>query len=248
VVTGGAGVLPGREAVLAAAGDHPYARLTTGGDGPVVGYHDEGVLAWTGPGPWGPLACAVGDPRPAARLFARLRDDDRLAGARWLHLPRITPAEAGEVLPVQASDDWDFRWSYRPPPAQPGEGRVVRLADADGPAVARLLDRAFPETTTRPGDPRVRAWYGIRLGGVVVAAGADRSRGGVGFLAGLAVDPALRGHGLGAALTAAMTRRMFASYDCVSLGVASEHPRTVALYQRLGFVETLARTSVRLPD
>jgi GNAT superfamily N-acetyltransferase len=233
--------------VLAAAGHHPYARLTTDGDGPVAGYRRYGALAWTGPGPWGPVACAVGDATAAVRLLADLAAAQALGGGRWLHLPRVDPAELPAAWAGTVRDHWDFRWSHRPPPLQPDEERVVALTDADAPSVAELLDRAFPDTTTRPGDPRVRAWYGIREGGRLVAAGGDRGRGDVGFLAGLAVAPEARGRGLGAALTAAMTRRLFTTYDCVALGVVADHAGTIRLYERLGFTDALPRTTIGPP-
>jgi hypothetical protein len=46
--------LDSRAAVLAAAGDHPYARLTMSGAA-VTGYRTGQAVAWLGDGPFGPL-------------------------------------------------------------------------------------------------------------------------------------------------------------------------------------------------
>ncbi|MDG4801578.1 GNAT family N-acetyltransferase [Micromonospora sp. WMMD980] len=78
------------------------------------------------------------------------------------------------------------------------------------------------------------------------ACGADRSRGDIGFLAGLAVAPGHRGRGLGAALTAGMTRALFARYDHVALGVYPVNVGAIRLYRRLGFTGTAPRVTVRL--
>ncbi|WP_231925469.1 GNAT family N-acetyltransferase [Micromonospora purpureochromogenes] len=86
----------------------------------------------------------------------------------------------------------------------------------------------------------------MRDGDRLVACGADRSRGDVGFLAGLTVAPDRRGRGLGAALTAGMARALAARYDHVALGVYTDNVGAIRLYRRLGFTGTLARSSVHL--
>ncbi|HEX5596324.1 MAG TPA: GNAT family N-acetyltransferase [Micromonosporaceae bacterium] len=242
-------LIRGRAAVLAATSGHPYARLTTGGDGPVTGYLLNGTTIWTGPGPWGPIACALGDAERAATVFAALADTGDLGGASWLHLPRASMtalAALAAQLPVEYHDQWEFRWTSNPPPPQPGEEQVIQLTDADHSEIAALIEEAFPDTTTRPGDPRIVRWFGLRAGERLVACGADRSKGGVGFLAGLTVATDLRGRGLGAALTAAMTRRLLTDHAEVALGVITDNQSAVRLYERLGFTSTLTRTSVRL--
>ena len=90
---------------------------------------------------------------------------------------------------------------------------MVRLTAADQPALAALVEESFPSSTSRPGDPRVVDWYGIRVGDRLVACGADRSQGDIGFIAGLTVAPDQRGRGLGASLTAGMTRALLARHD-----------------------------------
>jgi ribosomal protein S18 acetylase RimI-like enzyme len=229
-------VITGREAVLAAAGDSPYARLNTHGQ--VTGYLLPGTTAWVDRRPTSVTACAVGDPGRAAEILSG-------TGAEWLHLPRATAADLAR-LRVAHQDDWEFLWTAAPPPPQPGEPEVTQLTPADEPDIAALLDGAFPDTTTRPGDPRVVAWFGIRERGRLIACAADRSRGGVGFLAGLAVTPDRRGRGLGAALTAAVVRHHLTGYGVSSLGVLASNTPALRLYRGLGFTQAISRTSVHL--
>lgn len=89
-------------------------------------------------------------------------------------------------------------------------------------------------------------WYGIWADDRLVACGADRSRGDIGFLAGLTVSPDQRGQGLGAALTAGMTRALLARYDTVGLGVYPSNVGAVRLYRRLGFTNTHPISTLRL--
>jgi GNAT superfamily N-acetyltransferase len=235
--------LPGRDAVLAAAGFQPYARLT--GTGEVTGYRGPDLLAWVGIGPWGPIVCALGEPDAALAFAVAVRAAGADQGAGWMHLPRV-PAAGTAALPVTLQDDWDFLSATAPPPAVSGEDLVEPLDPDADPAIGDLLDAAFPTTTSRPGDPRVRRWYGVRDGDRIVAAGADRSRGGVGFLAGLAVHPEHRRRGLGAALTARMTRDLHAEFGIVTLGVMCTETGPRRLYERLGYGDPLPRSSLRL--
>ncbi|MGC5333532.1 GNAT family N-acetyltransferase [Micromonospora sp. DT62] len=239
-------VLEGRDAILAAAGHHPYVRHALARDEVPRGWRRDDAVGWLLPAEQGPRGGAIGAPGPAVEVFADLVARGALRPGQWLHLPRLDPAALPGRLAVARHDEWDFLWSAAAPPRQPDEEQVVRLTGVDHPALTALIDEAFPSTTSRPGDPRIVDWYGIRDGDRIVACGADRSRGDVGFLAGLAVAHGRRGRGLGAALTAAMTRALLARHDTVALGVYSVNVGAIRLYRRLGFTGALARSSVHL--
>ncbi|WP_433538245.1 GNAT family N-acetyltransferase [Micromonospora sp. CA-249363] len=235
-----------RATILAAAGGHPFVRHSLSPGIPARGWRRDGAVLWLLPPERGYGADAVGPAGPVLDLCAALVAEGLLRPEQRMHLPRFDPALAIGRLAVAQHVDWDFHWTTVAPPPQPEEQRVVRLTDADRPALEALVDQAFPTTTTRPGDPTVVDWYGIRSGDRVVACGADRSRGDIGFLAGLTVAPDQRGRGLGGALTAGMTRALLARHDTVALGVYPENVGAVRLYRRLGFTSTLPRTSIRL--
>jgi ribosomal protein S18 acetylase RimI-like enzyme len=235
-------VLLGRETLLAAAGHHPYARHALWRDREARGWRRDGAVGWLLPPEHGPAGGALGAAGPALDVFAGLVADGTLHAGQWLHLPRTDPAEVADRFTVTRLDEWDFLWTTAAPPEQPEQERVVRLTGDDHPALAGLIEEAFPSTTSRPGDPRVVDWYGGRL----VACGADRSRGDIGFLAGLTVAPDRRGRGLGAALTAGMTRALLARYDHVALGVYTANVGAIRLYRRLGYTGAEPRTSIHL--
>ncbi|MFC4017928.1 GNAT family N-acetyltransferase [Micromonospora sp. GCM10011542] len=241
-------VLQGRAAILAAAGHHPYARHALWRGAPARGYRHDGAVVWLLPAEHGPAAGAIGPAAAALDVCVALAGDGLLRAGQWVHLPRVDAAWLPGRLPVVRHDEWDFLWTGTPPPAQPGEERVERLTDADHPMLTALIDAAFPTTTSRPGDPRVVDWYGIRDGDRLVACGADRSRGDIGFVAGLTVAPEQRGRGLGAALTAGMTRALLTRHDTVGLGVYTDNVGAIRLYRRLGFTGTLPRSSLHLAE
>ncbi|MFJ8580774.1 GNAT family N-acetyltransferase [Micromonospora sp. NPDC093277] len=239
-------VLAGRDTLLAATGHHPYARHALWRDHDAHGWRRDGAVGWLLPPEQGPAGGALGTAGPALDVFAGLVAVGTLHAGQWLHLPRVPPEEVSGRLTVARLDDWDFLWTTTPPPRQPEEERVVRLTESDHPALEALIEESFPTTTSRTGDPRIVDWYGIRDGDRLVACGADRSRGDIGFLAGLTVATDRRGRGLGAALTAGMARALFARYDHVALGVYADNLGAIRLYRRLGFTGTEHRTSVNL--
>ncbi|SCG44548.1 GNAT family N-acetyltransferase [Micromonospora zamorensis] len=239
-------VLQDTRAILAAVGHHPFARHALGPGTPARGYRRNGAVVWKVSPEHGPAGCGIGPARAAIETCAALAADGLLQPGQRLHLPRHDRGLLADRLTVTEHRDWDFHWTDTAPPAQADEHRVVRLAEADRPALEALIDVAFPSSTSRPGDPRVVAWYGIRAGDRLVACGADRSQSDVGFLAGLTVAPDQRGRGLGAALTAGMTRALLAHHDTVALGVYTDNVGAARLYRRLGFTNTLPLSSVRL--
>ncbi|MCZ7419720.1 GNAT family N-acetyltransferase [Verrucosispora sp. WMMA2121] len=235
--------LDGRDAILAATGRHPFVRHSLPDHAPARGWRRAGAVGWLLTVEHGPIGGVIGAAEPAIDLVGAVAAAGRVGAGRWVHLPRTDPAPLGPA--VTGHEDWDFLWTTGAPPTQPGEDRVVRLTEADHPALTALIDEAFPTSTARPGDPSVRHWYGIRDADRLIACGADRTRGEVGFLAGLTVAPRHRGRGLGATITAGMTRVLLARYDMVALGVYPSNLAAIRLYRRLGYTGTLPLTSVR---
>ncbi|WBB81382.1 GNAT family N-acetyltransferase [Micromonospora sp. WMMD882] len=236
----------GRAPLLAATGHHPYVRHVLGRHDDAAGWLMPDAVAWLLPDGPGPAGGAFGAAGPALDLFAALVADGTVRAGERLHLPRVSPDELAARLPVARHSDWDFLWTTAAPASRPGAERVVRLTGADLPELTALVAAAYPESTTHPGDEQVIDWYGIRDGDRLVACGADRSRGDVGFLAGLAVTPTQRGRGLGAALTVGMTRALFDRYDRVGLGVYTDNVGALRLYRGLGYTHSAPRSTVRL--
>ncbi|AEB44074.1 GNAT family N-acetyltransferase [Micromonospora maris] len=240
------GALAEREAILSAMDQHPFVRHSLPTRETFRVWRGDGTLGWLLPAATlGPLGGVFGPPAEALELFGALTAQGVFQPGRWVHLPRLASEALDAVPSVTGHEDWDFLWTTTPPPRQPGEERVVRLSEADHPALTALIDESFPTSTARPGNPQVVDWYGIREGDRLIACGADRTRGDVGFLAGLTVAPAFRGRGLGAALTAGMSRALAAHHDTLALGVYPANIGAIRLYRRLGYTAAFPLTSVR---
>jgi ribosomal protein S18 acetylase RimI-like enzyme len=233
-------VIGGREALLAATKGHPYVMLTTTGD--VTGYRADGLVGWIAREPDRTQVFALGEAVAAVRFVAEMRGD-----AGWAHLPHLTKAQVAPFEP-DVHDDWEHLIARTAPPPDPAQDMVVPLDPDADPEIDALLDVAFPASTSRPGDPRTRRWYGVREEGRLVAVAADRSRGGIGYIAGIAVHPDHRRRSLGAAITTTVTRLLFAEFGGCSLSVMSDADGPRRLYERLGYGEPLERTSLRLRE
>lgn len=169
--------------------------------------------------------------------------------------PWLRPeAVAGLAAAAEAAADgqgepsqWDAMRCDAPPPVQPGEERVERIGDLA--ELQEFLDRVNPHHSVRADHPEAECWLGARdaASGELLAVGAfTRRRRGTAYLASIATAEAARGQGLGAAVTAALTRHAFTSGDSVCT-LAHYHPNEPArrIYLRLGYRTTHQSQSVQ---
>ena len=173
------------------------------------------------------LAAAAGDPAMGA------------AGeATAVTLPHHLEPLLHQRFRVGPGGDWEWLWTTAAPPPQPAESGVLTLDDGAGAAeLVDLLALANPRASARPGDPGSELWVGARdASGALVACGAmQRTDGGRPHLASIAVHPDRRGEGLGAAVTAGLTRRAVAADGVCTLGMYSDNAVARLLYLRLGY-------------
>jgi GNAT superfamily N-acetyltransferase len=103
--------------------------------------------------------------------------------------------------------------------------------------VAPFLDAVFPDSYARPGGTGVRRWAGIRdAGRGLLAVAADAwSVSQVGFMAGVATRPDVRGRGLAASVCAFVTNELLAGRRRVALFADYWNTAAIATYRKLGF-------------
>ncbi len=118
--------------------------------------------------------------------------------------------------------------------APPVRGAVEWIEDID--RVTALLEAAAPESYAWPGRPGVRAWAGVVEGGALVSVAADAwSAPEVGFIAGVATAPGVRGRGLSRAVCGFVTAELVTRCGRVALMVDSGNESAIAVYRRLGY-------------
>lgn len=230
--------------VLVATDHDVFARVSL--RRPVTqGWHGGGATIW-----WGvdqhdhsSHVSALGPPADVGRLLGELLHE--LPPRQRVTLPRGTGAQLPAWVGFDGTD-WDFRWLAQAPEQQPGEERVQQVDDQA--AIAALLQASSPTASALPGDGDVHRWVGVAGGNGLLACAADTSTSpSVGHLKSIAVHPDARGQGLGKAVTARLSRDLFAQgCDVVSLGMYATNTAGRALYDALGFHDDHRVTSGRL--
>lgn len=168
------------------------------------------------------------------------------AAVGWMSVPRgaDVPDALLAGLGLARFSSWDWMVTDREPALAAAEPDVVVLEPSrDADAIRACLAASNPGTTADPAGPDEAAWFGVRDGERLVGVAGASLRGGRaddGFswhLHGLGVRPGARARGLGAALTAAVTRAgLAAGAQWVSLGMYADNDAARRIYRRLGFV------------
>jgi ribosomal protein S18 acetylase RimI-like enzyme len=152
-----------------------------------------------------------------------------------------------EGLRAVEMEEWDFMafdpaWGVEIAP-QRGEEQVEKLlpspeVDAE---IGAFLKIANPSHSAKPGWEAIQAWGVVRdAAGELLACGAYcRRDGGNGYLASIGTHPEARGQGLGAAVSAWLTRLSIANGDGFC-ALGHWHPNDPArrIYIRLGYRTT----------
>lgn len=194
---------------------------------------------------------AVGDPEDLLLLLAHACEtlpSDLYGLTVPLALKDRLPAGLS-INPTRVGE-WEWMRTYQAPPEQPQEHLVELLSGADD-EIADLLAVASPRHSAAPGSDDIVRWCGVRdkaAGGRLIACAAHTEHvPGVPHLASIATHPAARGGGLGAAVTAWLTRACLAEgAPVVTLGMYADNDVARRVYHRLGFANDHAFYSARL--
>jgi len=158
---------------------------------------------------------------------------------------RLIKALAADLPELEQVGTFGWMWTDRPS----GRTGAEWLAAEDEPQITALLAAAAPDSYARPGIPGVQRWAGVRDAQGPAAVAADAwSSAEIGFLAGVAADPALRGKGYAAAACALVIDTLLADHEAVALMVDGWNEAAIGLYARLGMrYEAVAAARIREP-
>lgn len=205
-----------------------------------------------------PLRPACDAPRPdeAERVrsaLTQLRDGGHLTrlGSQSVSTVQEHRKIAHQVLDLGEGGDWDWKWTTTPPPRHAGEDRAVTLDDtADAEEINNFSARHNARIWAAAGTGRLQHWVGIRdaHGALIAVGGAEREASGAPHLAGIVTDTALRGQGLGTAVSAALTRWALVDFGACTLGMYSDNTVARRVYERLGYRTARAWHSRLLRD
>lgn len=199
------------------------------------------LLRWRAHGHWGGAAAVGPGAGPAAEseafaVLTRIAADQGVV-PEWFSTAPGRELEVPAGLRVRGSGRWAFLWTTAAdglPPAPDGLVELDDAADAEEiEAFGRQHNGSFEGF---PGRGYSSLWLGVRQGGLLCAVGALHVlASGAPHLAGIVVRPDLRGQGLGAGVTAELTRRAVAAHGVATLGVYSDNWPALRVYERLGY-------------
>ena len=230
-------------ALLERTGD-PFVRYAAPPDAlALAGPHGWAVLVqWRAHGHWGGAAVVAPD-APVGTESEALVELTRLAANRgaapeWFSTVGERELHAPAGLRIDGQGRWAFMWTTRADDLPAGPVGLVELDDtADAEEIEAFGRGHNPDFEGFPGHGLASLWLGVRDRAGLVAVGAEHVLGsGAPHLSGIVVRPDLRGTGLGAALTAVLTRRALARHGVATLGVYSANAVALRLYERLGYV------------
>lgn len=244
------------DALHAALPDDAYLRCEVAQGQPVDGFVSDTAVALVRPrfadGRSNVLALdAVGGAVDLAEHVLRTRTAIAAvmvpSGGRALSVPGVALRQAWS---------WHWMWVASPPTVQPGEDAVE---GADDESVTALLVQAYPHPSRTPGHALCAGWVGIRstatvpgsaAGGLLACGTWEWHTPHHAHLSTITTHPDARGRGLGAAVSAALVRRLLSgalphpehgtAATTVGLGVYPDNATAIRLYERLGFRATHA--------
>lgn len=237
-----------RAELLVRSGQDPWVRWTTSSEVLAVA----GDAGWACVGPWRPGGVHWGgaavvrgpgtDPAAETEAFATLAAlaTGRGVALEWISTHQGRPLELPRGYAPDGSGCWDFLWTRQcpPTPGTPDGLEAVELDDVEDAAEIEAFGQANnPTFEGFPGRGAATLWLGARdRSGTLVAVGAVHElASGIPHLAGIVVDPALRGRGLGRWLTAGLTARAVEEAGVSTLGVYSDNAAALRVYAALGY-------------
>lgn len=230
----------------AITGDDPWVRWALPSDPPRQMWRTEDALVVFRRGRRGrnlvviPLPRAADPEAAVERTLALIGSTWRLADTEGMGVtvPRPYLGALERQLPVAAGGDWEWMWTRDQPPRQRAEDALVELDDsADAEEIEQLSQAHSPTAEGDPGTGLSEVWLGLRdrTGGLIAAGAMQRLPSGVPYLAGIVVHTDHRRKGLGAAVTAGLTRIGLADRDVCALSMYSDNPAARRTYERLGY-------------
>jgi GNAT superfamily N-acetyltransferase len=232
--------------LLARSGHHPVVVWDVG-----AGFTAPGWGLTEGPG-WAvafprlsdhgvPGAATLGDAPGLDALFAApsVRQWFRDSGAQHLSVPRRhQPVVARHLHLGERGGDWNWMWTVTAPPAVPGGERVTTLDEGCREELTAFLAEHSPRTHGQPFARPNQWWVGVRddEGRLLACGASEPSLAGTPTLTGIATDARVRRHGLGAAVTAHLTRAAVSAHGACALGMYADNDVARRVYTRLGFV------------
>jgi RimJ/RimL family protein N-acetyltransferase len=148
---------------------------------------------------------------------------------------RVTIPRAWLKVSLEKRSEWNFLLITSTPKLS--NRYVVEELKSDA-EITKFIERAAPDSSTKPGDSEILFWHGIHGddGELLSVGGAVRWRNGTTMVVSIATDPIARGKSMAQEVTASLAKRLFDSGEfAVGLGVWAQNTPAIRAYEKVGF-------------
>ena len=150
---------------------------------------------------------------------------------------RVTIPRNWTKVELEKRSEWNFFLiDSATTPNQPLKHLVVELNSDE--EINSFIDNYAPNSSTKPGDPEILFWYGIRNPrGELLSIGASvRWKSGPTMVVSIATAPSERGKSMAQEVTASLVKRLFdLGSPVVGLGVWAANAPAIRAYESVGF-------------
>ena len=185
-----------------------------------------------------PGLAVIGAPPAVRSLLASDEVRDLVLRNRLTHVsvPRAAFGHVADLHRWAGGGEWDWMWTTSSVPPVRHEERIEVADESMAEELVAFLREASPRTHGEPFARPGQAWVTIGDRDRLIACGSwDLATSGIPVLAGIAVAPARRGEGYGAAVTAYLTRAAVRDFGACTLGMFADNVTARRLYHRLGY-------------
>ena len=150
---------------------------------------------------------------------------------------RVTIPKDWTQVELEKRSEWNFFLiDSAITPNQPLNHLVVELHSDE--EINSFIDNYAPESSTKPGDPEILFWQGIRnpQGDLLSIGASVRWKSGPTMVVSIATAPSERGKSMAQEVTASLVKRLFdLGSPVVGLGVWAQNAPAIRAYERVGF-------------
>ena len=150
---------------------------------------------------------------------------------------RVTIPRNWTQVELEKRSEWNFFLiDSTITPNQPLNHLVVELNSDE--EINSFIDNYAPDSSTKPGDPEILFWQGIRnpQGDLLSIGASVRWKSGPTMVVSIATAPSERGKSMAQEVTASLVKRLFdLGSPVVGLGVWAQNAPAIRAYERVGF-------------
>jgi ribosomal protein S18 acetylase RimI-like enzyme len=151
---------------------------------------------------------------------------------------RVTIPRTWTTVALEKRSEWNFFLISSPKDLRSPNRYLVEELTSNN-EINKFIDACESDPSTRPGNPEILFWHGIRGAEheLLAIGAAVRWKNGATMLVSIATHPLARGKSMAQEVTASLAQRVFKSGSpVVGLGVWAHNAPAIRAYEKVGFI------------